>query len=77
MRRLVPVDHETGHNEPYANFGCAQQHNIAALVANPQDLNVPRTSTPPDAMRRSKVISDYRTGRTRPRLAMWRFRSAT
>jgi pilus assembly protein CpaD len=53
---------ETGHNEPYANFGCAQQHNIAALVANPQDLNVPRTSTPPDAMRRSKVIADYRTG---------------
>jgi pilus assembly protein CpaD len=53
---------ETGHNEPHANFGCAQQHNIAALVANPQDLNVPRTSTPPDATRRSNVISDYREG---------------
>jgi len=53
---------ETGHNEPHANFGCAQQHNIAALVADPQDLIVPRTATPPDAMRRSKVISDYRDG---------------
>jgi pilus assembly protein CpaD len=54
---------ETGYNEPYANFGCAQQHNIAALVADPHDLKTPRTSTPPDAMRRSKVISDYRDGK--------------
>ena len=53
---------ETGYNEVYPNFGCAQQHNIAALVADPRDLNVPRTSTPPDAMRRSQVIEDYRTG---------------
>ena len=53
---------ETGLNEPYANFGCAQQHNIAALVADPQDLTVPRASTPPDATRRSNVISDYRDG---------------
>jgi pilus assembly protein CpaD len=51
---------ETGYNEPYANFGCAQQHNIAALVADPRDLNTPRTSTPPDATRRSQVITDYR-----------------
>lgn len=51
---------ETGYNEAYANFGCAQQHNIAALVADPRDLNMPRTSTPPDAMRRSQVITDYR-----------------
>lgn len=51
----------TGLNEPHPNFGCAQQHNIAALVANPQDLAVPRASTPPDAMRRSQVFTDYRT----------------
>ena len=51
---------ETGHNEPYANFGCAQQHNIAALVADPQDIKVPRVSTPSDAMRRSQVLTDYR-----------------
>ena len=54
---------ETGYNEPYANFGCAQQHNIAALVADPQDIVVPRVSTPPDAMRRSQVLTDYRTPR--------------
>ena len=52
---------ETGYNEPHANFGCAQQHNIAALVADPRDINVPRASTPPDAMRRSQVLTDYRT----------------
>jgi len=52
---------ETGYNEVYPNFGCAQQHNIAALVADPRDINVPRTSTPPDAERRSQVLTDYRT----------------
>lgn len=51
---------ETGYNEAYANFGCAQQHNIAALVADPRDIKIPRASTPPDAMRRSQVITDYR-----------------
>jgi pilus assembly protein CpaD len=51
---------ETGYNEAYANFGCAQQHNIAALVADPKDINVPRASTPPDAMRRANVLTDYR-----------------
>ncbi len=54
---------ETGRNEVYANFGCSQQHNIAALVADPRDINVPRGTTPPDAMRRSQVIKDYRTPR--------------
>ena len=54
---------QTGYNEPHANFGCAQQHNIAALVADPRDINTPRTSTPPDAMRRSQVLTDYRTPR--------------
>jgi pilus assembly protein CpaD len=54
---------ETGYNEVYPNFGCAQQHNIAALVADPQDIKMPRTATPPDAMRRSQVLTDYRTPR--------------
>ncbi len=51
----------TGDNEPYANFGCAQQNNIAALVTNPQDFNHPRAETPSDSMRRMQVFSDYRT----------------
>jgi len=50
----------TGLNEPYPNFGCAQQNNIAALVANPEDFNHPRAETPPDTMRRMQVITDYR-----------------
>lgn len=50
----------TGYNEAYPNFGCAQQNNIAALVANPQDFNHPRAVTPSDTMRRMQVITDYR-----------------
>ena len=33
-------------NRPYWNFGCATQHNIAAMVANPADLVQPRGTTP-------------------------------
>ncbi len=50
----------TGLNEPYDNLGCAQQNNIAALVANPEDIVTPRGQTPPDAMRRQQVFTDYR-----------------
>jgi pilus assembly protein CpaD len=50
----------TGANEPPPDFGCATQHNIAAVVANPEDFQVPRTATAPDAMRRSQVFTDYR-----------------
>ncbi|MBK1870912.1 hypothetical protein JHL16_31390 [Aestuariivirga sp. YIM B02566] len=49
-------------NNEYQNFGCAQQNNIAAMVANPEDLIRPRIPTPSDPMRRSKVIDNYRTG---------------
>jgi len=30
------------NNTEYENFGCAAQHNMAALIANPRDLEVPR-----------------------------------
>ena len=50
----------TGANMPYPNFGCAGQHNLAALVANPRDFQQPRTETPSDVMRRNQVITDYR-----------------
>lgn len=49
-------------NEPYENFGCSQQNNIAAMVAYPPDLVKPRTQTQPDAMRRIKAIDNYRAG---------------
>jgi pilus assembly protein CpaD len=51
-------------NQNYYNFGCAQQSNLAAQVANPTDLIAPRAQTPIDADQRSKVISDYRSGST-------------
>jgi pilus assembly protein CpaD len=50
-------------NMPAPNFGCAQQANIAAMVANPQDLVTPRASTPSDTMRRNKMFNDYRNAR--------------
>jgi len=52
---------ETNENRPHEDFGCSNQHNLAAQVANPQDFVTPRTSTPADAMRRHRVFSDYRT----------------
>ncbi len=51
-------------NQNYYNFGCAQQSNLAAQVANPTDLIAPRAQTPIDADQRSKVIDDYRSGST-------------
>lgn len=58
-----PEDLSRNHqNDEYANFGCAQQNNIAAMVANPNDLVRPRAQTPSDPMRRSNVIDYYRTG---------------
>jgi pilus assembly protein CpaD len=49
---------------PYPNFGCAQQHNLAAQIANPSDLLGPRTMAPADAERRSVVMERYRQGKT-------------
>jgi pilus assembly protein CpaD len=53
---------QTSQNDQYENFGCAQQSNIAALVANPQDLVRPRAQSPSDPMRRSKIFDNYRQG---------------
>ncbi len=47
----------------YPNFGCAQQHNLAAMIANPADLLGPRTMEParPRAPRRG--VRQVREGR--------------
>ncbi len=48
----------TSRNEPYANFGCATQNNIAAMVVNPDDFVAPRATTPAyAAMRTPGVLS--------------------
>lgn len=49
-------------NRPYYNLGCATQHNLAAMVENPEDLVQPRAMTPPYAPRRQTVIENYRKG---------------
>nr|WP_040676755.1 CpaD family pilus assembly protein [Rhizobium mesoamericanum] len=47
-------------NQNYYNFGCATQNNLAAQVANPEDLIAPRGMTPIDATRRNAAIKEYR-----------------
>lgn len=54
----------TPRNQPWPDFGCSTQHNLAAIVADPRDLIEPRTSDPADAMRRSTVLEKYRAGET-------------
>jgi len=47
-------------NQNYYNFGCATQNNLAAQIANPEDLIAPRGMTPIDATRRNAAIKEYR-----------------
>ena len=47
---------DTSSNEPYANNGCSTQNNIAAMVANPNDLVVPRQTTPAYAAARTPGV---------------------
>lgn len=47
-------------NKNYHNFGCATQSNLAAQIANPADLILPRGMTPIDAARRTNAIDAYR-----------------
>jgi pilus assembly protein CpaD len=51
---------ETSQNRNYQNFGCATQQNLAAMVANPEDLLGPRGVSEIDATRRTNVINDWR-----------------
>jgi len=49
-------------NQPYYNFGCATQHNMAAMIDNPADLAQPRAETPAYMPRRSEGFEKYRKG---------------
>jgi pilus assembly protein CpaD len=51
-------------NKPYYNFGCANQRNLAAIVADPSDLVQPRPETPVYTARRTFAIDKYRQGQT-------------
>jgi pilus assembly protein CpaD len=54
--------HPNIENQPYYNFGCSTQQNLAAMIEYPEDLVQPRASTPPYAARRQTVMEKYRKG---------------
>ncbi len=49
-------------NGDYANFGCASEANLAAMVANSADLIGPRKPTTRAAERRDRVWENYVKG---------------
>lgn len=53
----------TAANSTAANFGCSNQHNIAAMVSDPRDLLGPRPMDGGDATRRHTVIGNYESGK--------------
>jgi pilus assembly protein CpaD len=53
---------DTADNQPPPSFGCATQHNLAAMVADPRDLIEPRQMDASDATRRSTVTGKYEKG---------------
>jgi pilus assembly protein CpaD len=50
-------------NFNYPDFGCSQQRNLAAMIANPADLLGPRTEGPRDSNRRDDVYGKYVSGK--------------
>jgi pilus assembly protein CpaD len=52
----------TVENHTSANFGCAVQHNIAAMVADPRDLLGPGAMGTVDTNRRATVMEHYEKG---------------
>lgn len=56
------ADPSYGENRPYWNLGCANQRNLAAMVANPADLVQPRAETGAYNQRRTMALEKYRKG---------------
>lgn len=53
---------DTSGNLPLPNLGCANQHNLAAMITDPRDLIEPRTMDASDATRRNTVMGHYEKG---------------
>ncbi len=53
---------ESSSNLNYPNLGCANQANLAAMIANPADLVAPRTSTPGSSERVNTMWEKYVKG---------------
>ena len=70
--KYVAIGPECGHwprnlasdpkNLPHANLACASQRNLAAMVANPNDLLEPRGMTPRSGERRDTIWGKYVKG---------------
>jgi pilus assembly protein CpaD len=54
---------DTADNLTPRNLGCAVQQNVAAMVADPRDLQGPRPIDGGDAARAATVIGNYETGK--------------
>jgi len=54
----------TGSNRVYSHFGCAAASNLAAMIANPRDLQHPAAEDASDATRRGVILGKYRKGET-------------
>lgn len=54
----------TRKNATGKHFGCAGAANLAAMIANPHDLEHPAPTAPADSVRRSVVLDKYRLGQT-------------
>ena len=46
-------------NTLYRNYGCATQHNLAAMVSNPEDFERPRAMSPVTAANRTAAMAIY------------------
>lgn len=55
---------KTHNNVGHPNFGCANQHNLAAMIANPADLLGPRTQGDRFSDRRDHVMEQWTKGKT-------------
>jgi pilus assembly protein CpaD len=55
-------DQNYNENRQYWNLGCANQRNLASMVANPADLVQPRGESPSWTPRRTVVLEKYRSG---------------
>lgn len=51
-------------NRPSSNFGCATQHNLGLMVANPGDLERGRRMGPVDGARVGRPVRLYRLGKS-------------
>ncbi len=52
----------TYDNRQSPNFGCAVQHDIAAMIADPRDLATPKAEDTEDVDRRLTILGNYEKG---------------